>query len=480
MENNLNSPEPSPNSQDKCTDTHKFDYDKYGIGKHELVNEVQKASKQSRFPVEVFPLSVQEIILATNETLDFPIDFIGSSILFAASVAIGNSYKVEIKKGFHEGAVIYLAIVSRPGSNKTHPLSFAIQPIIDRDKETYREYEKGKAEYDSIINLSKKEKQAEGITGDPQKPAWKKFLLTDYTPEALAEVHRFNKRGIGVYCDELAGWIKNFGRYTKGSEMEFWISNFNSKPINIDRKTNEPIYIPVPFISVCGTIQTGILNVLAKDSRTQNGFIDRILFCFPDNLQKKYWSESEINPVIIKKWNGIITKILDLPVVWDDTLNPVPQVLHYTPEAKKLLYKWQRENTDKCNSAESEVIAGIYSKLDMYVARISLILQLMRWSCNEGNKETVSIESVKGAIDLIEYFRLAATKVYSIISSNNPLDKLTSDKRNFYEALPETFTTEQAVQAGKQFELKERTVKYFLTERELFNNVKHGNYEKKF
>jgi len=79
------------------------------------------ALKQSRFPVEVFPKAIQEIIIATKETLGFPVDFIGASILYAASVAIGNTCKVEIKGGFQEGAVLYLAIVARPGTNKTHP-----------------------------------------------------------------------------------------------------------------------------------------------------------------------------------------------------------------------------------------------------------------------------------------------------------------------------------------------------------------------
>ncbi len=70
----------------------------------------------------------------------------------------------------------------------------------------------------------------------PDKPAWQKNLLSDYTPEALAEVHSYNKRGIGVCVDELAGWFKNFNKYNKGSEMEFWLSAWSRKPITIDRK----------------------------------------------------------------------------------------------------------------------------------------------------------------------------------------------------------------------------------------------------
>ena len=196
-------------------------------------NEI-KESKANRFPVTVFPLPIQQIIIATNENQNYPIDFIGASLLYAVSVAIGNTHCVEVKKGFQQSAVLYLAIVGRAGTTKSHPLSFALQPIVEHDKSTYREYEQQRKEYEKAVIQSKKDKQ---LIDEPIKPIWHKFLLSDFTPEALAEVHKLNKRGIGVYVDELAGWFKNFNRYNRGSEMEFWLSQWSGKPINIHRKT---------------------------------------------------------------------------------------------------------------------------------------------------------------------------------------------------------------------------------------------------
>jgi hypothetical protein len=123
---------------------------KDAIGVEEIQNEGAQlfeqsveihASKINRFPVEVFPIPIQEVISATNKNLNFPIDFIGASLLYAVSVAVGNTYCVEVKKGFQQSAVLYLAIVARAGTNKSHPLSFAIQPIVEHDKRTYRQYE---------------------------------------------------------------------------------------------------------------------------------------------------------------------------------------------------------------------------------------------------------------------------------------------------------------------------------------------------
>jgi len=420
---------------------------------------------------------VQEIISATIEHLNFPVDFIGASMLYVTSVAIGNTHRVEVKAGWLESAVLYLAIVAPAGTNKSHPLSFALQPLFEQDKKAYKLYEQQRLEYEIVVGLTKKERENQDL-GEPVKPIWQKFLLSDFTPEALAEVHKFNKRGIGIYADELAGWFKNFNRYNKGSEMEFWLSVWSGKPINIDRKSGEPVFIPLPFISVCGTLQNGILNELAKESRTQNGFIDRILFVIPDNIQKPYWSETDISPTISKNWESVISKLINLTADVDETMGPIPNVLKFTPEAKRILYDWQKENTDQSNDAENEAVGGIYSKLEMYAVRLALILEMIRYGCNESEKQAIGIDAINGAIKLIEYFKNSAIKVNTIISNTSPLEKYTVDKQNLYIALPETFTTEKGLQTAESLGVAERTYKRFLNEKELFKRKRRGEYEK--
>lgn len=230
---------------------------------------------------------------------------------------------------------------------------------------------------------------------------------------------------------------------------------------------------------VAGTIQKGILNELAKDSRTQNGFIDRILFVIPDNIQKEYWSETELPPVVFENWECIISNLLNLSVTNDDTLNPSPEVLKFTPEAKKVLSEWQKANTDQCNEAENEAVCGIFSKMDMYALRLALILEMMRYACNESNKQAVGIEAVQGAIKLVEYFKSSAVKVNSILSNASPLDKHPVDKQDLYNALPDTFTTEIGLQIAVGLAVAERTFKYFLNEKELFTRISRGEYQKR-
>ncbi len=437
---------------------------------------VEKKQKTNPFPVEVFPATVQEIIKATNEDLNYPIDFIGASILYAISVSIGNTHRVEIMKNWQENAVLYLSIVGRPGTNKSHPFSFALKPIECRDNLNYQKYQKEKQLYDNISALTKKEREQQGYD-EPVKPIWEQHLVTDFTPEALTDVHKFNKRGIGVYTDELASWFKNFNRYNKGSEEQFWLSVWSGKPIRINRKTSEPTYIPLPFISVAGTIQPGILNELAEN-RTENGFLDRLLFVVPDNLKKNYWSETELSPDIVENWHTIISTLLDVSIIQDEAKNPQPKILRFTPKAKQRLFQWQRELTDLSNKPENEAISGIYAKIEMYALRLALILEMTRYACNESDKQAVGVESVEGAINLVEYFKNSAVKVHLIISNTNPLEKYPADRKALYEVLPDTFTTERGLQVAKDMGIPERSLKRFLNENELFKRIRRGEYEK--
>jgi hypothetical protein len=464
-----------------------FDFEKSNITASDIKNEVAAILNQvneiqdelNPFPYDVFPEAIQQIIINTNQNLNFPIDFIGASMLFAASVAIGNTYRVEIKKGFLESAVLYIAIVARAGTNKSHPLSFALEPVFEHDKHTYSIYEQKKKEYDDYQKLSRKSGNDEQ-SEEPEKPFWRKLLVSDYTPEALVEVHSFNKRGIGVYADELAAWFKNFNRYNRGSEAESWLSAWNNKPITIDRKTGGPVYIPMPFISVAGTIQTGLLFDLAKDNRTHNGFIDRILFVFPDNIQKPCWTDTEIDPQIKKNWNSVISYLLSLTAPEDETYNPVPSVINFSIEAKEYLFSWQSSITNLCNDSDNDLLSGIYSKLEMYAARLALILELLKWACGESHKDHISLVTVKSAVKLVEYFKSSILKVYSIISSVNPLDKLSQKWQNLYYDLPDSFSTADGLLKANQHMIPARTFKTFITNKELFLKKSQGIYEKLF
>lgn len=434
--------------------------------KQELIKE------QNPFPVEVFPLLVQKIIKETNESLNYPVDFIGAAIMYAVSVAIGNTHKVRIMQGYEQNAVLYLSIVGKAGTNKTHPIVWALKPINKNDQASFQDYRNQTIEYNEYLALSKKEKKELGLEKEPQKPKWKQLLVSDFTPESLTDIMDFNKRGIGVYADELAAWFNNFNRYNKGSEEQFWLSVWSGTRITINRKTSDPILIQNPFVSVIGTVQPAVLEQLALN-RTENGFIDRLLFVVPDKLQKEYWSEKELDPEIETEWFTILKNLLNLEA------REIPEVLEFSPEARAEMFKFNRNLTDLCNQTENDSIRGIYAKIEQYAIRFSLLLEMLRFACSESDKQAISLQSVQGAVKLVEYFQNAAIKVHKLLNDTNPFDRLPADKQKLYELLPEVFTTGEGIKISLQLKvMKERAFKEWIKDKNLFKYLERGKYEK--
>ncbi len=443
----------------------------------DIATEARKLSNIDRFPVEVFPAKIQNIIHETEQCLNYPKDFTSGGILFAAATAIGNSLNVEVMPGWNESPIIYLAIIGLPGVNKSHPLHFSIDPIHQRDAESYADFERKNEVWEQVRHLPPDERPA----GFDKPPVWKKFLVSDFTAEALMLIHYHNRRGIGVYVDELKSWLNNFNRYRAGSDQETWISAWNAKPISIDRKSSKPILIKRPAISVAGTIQDGVLDSLMSNNRMAAGFIDRLLFIKPDWLQKKPWPESTLNPGITEQYESIITGLIDVPFKITEDGQPAPAMVKFNPDAWQRLRQWQLDNTDLINRTQNSNLQSVYSKLEIYISRLCLILHCLKYTTDE-TPELLSIDlkTVESGILLTEYFRNQARKVNQYLNDFSELERLPTNQKKFILSLPdEKFTTKDALTKAKEFDIPERTLKRMLNDKNIFEKISHGVYKTK-
>ena len=429
------------------------------------------------FPVSIFPTKIQRIISEVHECHNYPTDYIAAAILTAIAVGIGNTHLAQIKQGWMESPILYMALIGRPGANKSHPLSFAMKPFLDYDYRQNQEFEKALAKYDELMSMSRKERAESGGEQFPQEPIRKRFLVSDVTPEGLSLIHAQNKRGLCLWADELSAWFKNFNRYNNGSEEQFWLSVFSAKTTMSDRKNaKSSIFIKRPYISVIGTIQKKILNELAKGERSNNGFIDRILFVMPNLQQKARWNDKELPEDIEQEWNTVIDKLIQSECHLNEHGEIEPQILFFSEDAKKRLYEWQHENARQCDMETNDALVGIYCKLEIYIIRFCLIIQLARWTCGECDKHTIDLESVNRAILLTEYFRTTAVKVQTAVSQ----EQLSELHRNIYLNLPPRFTTAEGIGIAESYGMKEHAFKMFLKRHigTLFRKENHGEYSK--
>ena len=90
------------------------------------------------FPLGAMPMKIQCIIREANDCYGYPVDYLAGAMLVALGLGVGNTHFARLKGKWDESAILFMALVGRPGACKSHPLNFAIHPFSDIDGEIGR------------------------------------------------------------------------------------------------------------------------------------------------------------------------------------------------------------------------------------------------------------------------------------------------------------------------------------------------------
>lgn len=346
-----------------------------------------------------FPEYLQNFINEYVDVYNVPRDYIAASVLFSTALAIGD--KLELKDKYDNIPLLWLAIVGNVSSGKTEPLKTCLSYFANKDKTAFKEYQIQKSLFEAEMEKPKKERDT-----PIQPPNFFQYLLNDYTPEALYNVHTVNNRGLCIYRDELKGWLDDFGRYNKSGEQSTMLSTFYRQAMHINRASKEPIYIDKPCIYISGGIQPGILTDLAKDNRAENGFLSRFIFAYPDLDLKQPYSKVRLNKDTLLNYQKYLSVLDNLTEIVDLTLSD---------EAETLYSNWYNDNAETTNNEPTGYLKGVYGKLDVYALRIAIVFHGMDFVCNQNTSTEINATTMQTAIEVTEYFRATALKVYDKI-----------------------------------------------------------------
>ena len=437
------------------------------------------------FPLDVFPVMIQSLLLLKLEQVEnFNLEFCAAALLSAVATAIGNSYHILIKGGWHVGASFYLIFVGRPGIGKTPPLHFAYAPLLGMDKTFLKQYMQEMEAYQATAG-----KDA-GNNGVLCRPVLKRFVVADITPEAMMKALNDNPRGICMYVDEILGLFNSLNQYNHGQFLEQLLTGFSGEPLNVTR-CNNPIllYIHNPCINIVGTIQTTLVPQLFRRGLKNNGFLDRVLFVYPRNLKIAHWNKDDLLPdmdltqseYLRKEWGSLMQRIASLQGRQDADDSSSFVLLRFTEEARSRFYAWRNADVDGINAIEDEsLIDSRVAKFPLIAARLALCIQLLKWACGEGTKDCVDLSSVESAIQLMGYFNDSYHRLMdSIKEDDTPKSMVTAIR--LYEELPDSFTTGEAVRIAKSIGIHERTAKEalkILLDSGKLMKLAHGSYRK--
>lgn len=427
------------------------------------------------FPVHTLPPNIRNIIANAEKWLSFPPDFTAAGILAATAIAIGR--KIRLQYIWEEIACMYMLIVAPPGTNKTHPLRFALKPIAEKDKNADKKYKLHKKR---VIN---------GLEEDKTRIECPQILFSDFTIEALDDGLGNNLNGIAAYVDEAAGWVKNFDRYNKGSDQETWMDNWSGGARTVNRK-NRKIYVDAASISFVGTIQPGLLDELSKKGRGLNGFVERIAFVMPEKvpvepLKKRKDREMDAYKTLLDNYSPILNQILDFQMIEREEDTFEAYLVDFEETAEGVMIDWINKQRNYLNTLENEFIRNIYSKIQTIVLRTCLHLHLLEWASEKPDttlSTSISTETVKKSIEIAEYFLLNGLKANNLMNFSSPVDKLPHNYKMWYRELPEEFQTADAERIGLKFNISRETIFRMLKNQDatqpMFRKMGHGKYEK--
>jgi hypothetical protein len=379
------------------------------------------------FPLDIFPTAIQQYMLECHRTLNASLDYMGCSMMWMLSIIIGNSVKIQVKTGWVESGILWMAIVGRPGVGKTPNINNIIFPLQKANNNEIKTYIKRMDAYRAYMEMDKKEREGEEQL---RKPTKTQFIASDITLEALVELHEENKNAVGVFKDELAGWLKDMNKYRAGSDLEFWLSSWSNKGVALNRKTSKSSFVESPVIPILGGIQPGILNQFFTEENKDNGFIDRILTCFPD-LEVETYNDNEMDAELLQWYEdftiNMYQEVKRRIVTYDNDNQITPIIATFSAGAKQ---EWQRifdEITAMQNSPmENEYMKSMLPKQKSYIPRFALLLNTLDSMTSDDPYplDFITKDAVLKAERLSKYFINMAKKVKMKSSETFELKKI--------------------------------------------------------
>jgi hypothetical protein len=386
------------------------------------------------FPVHALPEPIRGFVDAGARAIGCDPSYLALPLLTEIAAAIGNTRRLELKRGWSAPPILWGAIVGESGTAKTPAFRLVMRPVRERQRkalehhaEEMKQYEAELARWEKDMAAWRRDKKA---TGDPPEkpdpPQAKRFIVSDTTVEALVPILLANLRGLLLARDELAGWIGSFDRYAgkgkAGADSANWLSMFNAESIIVDRKTGIPRTIHVPQAAVCvtGGIQPAILQRALGIEHRESGLAARLLLTCPPRKAKR-WTEADIDPGAEAELVGLFDRLYELQPTVGDNGEPRPLQVRLSADAKMAWKAYYNAHAVEQVDLAGDMAAA-WSKLEEYAARLALVLHFTRWAANDptlASAERVDVVSMNAGIVLAKWFKHEARRVYAMLDESD-------------------------------------------------------------
>ncbi len=382
------------------------------------------------FPIEALPEPVRSFITDGATALGCDASYVALPLLAGLASAIGNARRIQLKPGWTEPAILWVAIVGDSGTMKSPAIELALQPIRDRQRKAMRQYGEKMEAYQTELTIHDRAmadwKRCKDNTDPPTKPEppiADRCWCDDTTIESLAVLLQNQWRGLLVVRDELSGWVASFDRYAqgKGGDVAKWLEMFGARPMVIDRKTGSSptTYIDRAAVCLVGGIQPGVLRRSLGTQHRENGLAARLLMAYPPRRAKR-WTEANIAPATKAAMDNVFDRLFGLDPGRDDNGDPTPRNVELTYEGQQTWVAFYDEHNTECVELTGD-LASVASKLEGYAARLALVVHFVRWAADDptlADPNAVDETSIAVGVSLTQWFMSEARRVYGILGES--------------------------------------------------------------
>jgi hypothetical protein len=180
------------------------------------------------------------------------------------------------------------------------------------------------------------------------------------------------------------------------------------------------LFVPSAAVSVCGTIQPGVLHSIFGAEERDSGLFARLLLAFPPN-KPALWTEADIPEKIETAYFNLVRGLLSLAPGVDDDGNRRPRLIGLDGDAKARFIEWHDHHARELASKTGDEAASL-AKLKGACARLALVLHCVRVAAGDSSLPSaaeIDIATVDSAIELAEWFKREALRVLRLFSESD-------------------------------------------------------------
>lgn len=389
------------------------------------------------FPVQVLPLPVADLVLEVAESTQTDEGMAGTVALGVMAAAASGFAEVQVRPGYVEPLNLWVAPAALPAERKSAECTVLSAPLVDLEAElvkhaaplieearTLKEIAEKIAEGDKRTagNASPDKRDAAAsaaVTSVQQAaaltvPALPQIIADDVTLEALGS--RFAEQGgrLAIVSTEGGFLVTAAGRYSSNPDLSVPLKAHAGDRFRVDRVGRATEFVNKPALTLVMMVQPGVLAAAASNTAFHDsGFLARFLFAFPPSrLGHRAVDPAPLDPTTVAAYGARITKVAR-------TLRKAEQMQTLTldPGADAVRLDFARRVEVQLGpDGKLAHVRGWAGKIVGTTVRVAGLLHLLEHGTTV---DTITAESMRGAVALGEYFTAHALHAFNEMAARD-------------------------------------------------------------